>query len=179
MKRLLKSRLFFFILGIVLTASVVGVSASILYQADEIGFTPDDPNWNVNNLESALNDLYENGGVKPELLWTNPNPMTTFNSQTISLNLEQYKYVIIVVVTEAPSWDLLPRSTSIVPVGEYDSDIRLGATGTGGTRSNVMATTTGVSFGAGIMGTSTNNNKAIPYKIYGVKQDLGLDLGLE
>ena len=49
------------LIGILLTITV-GVSATILYQANEIGFTPADNNWNVNNLESALNDLYTRSG---------------------------------------------------------------------------------------------------------------------
>ena len=47
------------LIGIIISA-VVGVSATILYQADQVGFTPTDPNWNVNNLEDALNSLYNN-----------------------------------------------------------------------------------------------------------------------
>lgn len=60
MKKINKSHIFSFILGVIITASIVGVSATILYSASEIGFTPTNPNWNVDNLESAINDLYNN-----------------------------------------------------------------------------------------------------------------------
>ena len=46
-----------FILGGILFGSIGIVSATILYQADEVGFTPDDDNWQVNNIEDAINDL--------------------------------------------------------------------------------------------------------------------------
>ena len=59
MKKIFKSRIFFFSLGL-LVATTVSVGATALYSSSEIGFTPTDSNWHVNNLEDAINDLYDN-----------------------------------------------------------------------------------------------------------------------
>ena len=53
----MKKCIFSFILGALLFGAISGV---IAYQitVDQIGFEPDDPNWQVSNLGEALNDLY-------------------------------------------------------------------------------------------------------------------------
>ena len=57
MKKIFKSRIFWIIItAIVCTTTAVG--ATVLYNSSEIGFTPTDPNWHVNNLEDAINDLH-------------------------------------------------------------------------------------------------------------------------
>ena len=95
MKKILKSRIFLVIITAIICTSI-GVSATILYQADEIGFTPDDPNWNVNNLEDALNDLYENKEDSSDILWVNPSPTSEFTSKSISLDLSAYNAILVV-----------------------------------------------------------------------------------
>ena len=59
MKKVLKSRSFAFITGLIL-ATTVSVGATALYSSSEIGFTPTNSEWHVNNIEDALNDLYTN-----------------------------------------------------------------------------------------------------------------------
>ena len=56
MKKFLKSRLFFFILGVLvcLTSTVLAYS----YFANEVGFTPTDEYWSVDNTKKALDWLY-------------------------------------------------------------------------------------------------------------------------
>ena len=49
------------LIGIVITASI-GVTATVLYNSSEIGFTPANSNWEVNNIQSAINDLYQSKG---------------------------------------------------------------------------------------------------------------------
>lgn len=39
---------------------------------------------------------YAQGGMKMDLLWTNPSPTSTFASQTVSLDLSGYDYIYIV-----------------------------------------------------------------------------------
>ena len=51
------------IITIVITAIIcisTTVYASYKYFAKDIGFTPKNENWQVDNLEDAVNDLYEN-----------------------------------------------------------------------------------------------------------------------
>ena len=51
-----------YILGI-LTGLIIAcgfcVTAAVLYNSSEVGFTPTDSNWHVNNVEDAINDLYK------------------------------------------------------------------------------------------------------------------------
>ncbi|MBR1416348.1 MAG: hypothetical protein IJ572_00830 [Bacilli bacterium] len=56
MKRILKSRLLFFILGAVIFSTVSVFAYSIL--ATNVGFTPTESTWNVDNVSDALNNLY-------------------------------------------------------------------------------------------------------------------------
>ena len=57
MKMLLKSRIFMFALGAFIFGSI-SVYAYTL-NANEIQFTPNDSNWNVNNVSDAINNMYE------------------------------------------------------------------------------------------------------------------------
>ena len=56
MKNIFNIKLLIFILG----ALMIGVSAAFAYSyvANEIGFTPDNNKWNVDNEKDALDDLY-------------------------------------------------------------------------------------------------------------------------
>ncbi|MBR6112993.1 MAG: hypothetical protein IKP79_00580, partial [Bacilli bacterium] len=56
MKKIFKSRLFFFILGVL----IFGISTvfALDYMASQIGYTPSDTSWNVNNSGAALDSLY-------------------------------------------------------------------------------------------------------------------------
>ena len=49
---------------------IIGVSATILYNAKDIEFNPNDENWNVNNMHDAINDIKDNYIPKSELLGT-------------------------------------------------------------------------------------------------------------
>ena len=54
--KILKSRLFIFVLGFV-SATTIGVVAANL-SANSISYVPTDTNWNVSTVQDALNDLY-------------------------------------------------------------------------------------------------------------------------
>ena len=56
MKKLFKSRIFIFILGVVLSCSITSVLAYTLF-ANNIGFSPTDTSWNVNNVQDALDNV--------------------------------------------------------------------------------------------------------------------------
>ena len=38
----------------------IGVNASLIYSAINIEFNPNDPDWNVTNINEAVNDIHEN-----------------------------------------------------------------------------------------------------------------------
>ena len=58
MKKVLKSRVFIFIATAVVFSSIGGVVASQIL-ATNVSYTPSDNSWNVNNVNSAINDLYD------------------------------------------------------------------------------------------------------------------------
>lgn len=53
----MKKTIFGFVLGILVSGSVV-FAANYLYQADEVSYTPDNNEWDVDNVDDALRDLY-------------------------------------------------------------------------------------------------------------------------
>ena len=59
MKRIFKNPIFTFILGGILFGSITGVVA-YSYSSNDISYTPKDTNWNVDNVGSAIDDLYNN-----------------------------------------------------------------------------------------------------------------------
>lgn len=63
----MKKILLGFILGIITSVSI-GATAIILYRANDISFAPIDSNWNVFNIEDAINDLYVKKQEKESLL---------------------------------------------------------------------------------------------------------------
>ena len=58
MKKLLHNSLFTFILG-ALIFGIGGVLAEYVIFSDNVIYTPENDTWEVNNVESALNDLYD------------------------------------------------------------------------------------------------------------------------
>lgn len=61
-KKILKSRIFLVIITIILTAGTT-VFATIIYNANQVGYTPSDSTWSVDTVEQALNDLRTTGGA--------------------------------------------------------------------------------------------------------------------
>ena len=58
MQKLIKSRIMYFILGVVLSVGITSVFAYSIF-APDVGFTPRDDTWNVDNSKDALDDLHE------------------------------------------------------------------------------------------------------------------------
>lgn len=170
MKKILKKEVIIaFIIGIILASSIAVYAYS--YAAKDVGYTKPGENTPI-DVETALNDLYSKS--KLTLLWTNANPNSSFEAQTISLDLSSYKYIAVVVNTDTGEISF-PRSTSIIPVGQYNNCRIIGTLTT--YYRDVAATIAGVSFStASNPSVSSNNNKCIPYKIYGIKNDLNIEL---
>ena len=57
MKKIFKSRIFTFILGAILFGGIGVVSAYTIF-ANDIGYTPKDTIWKVDNVKDAIDDLY-------------------------------------------------------------------------------------------------------------------------
>ena len=56
MKKIIKSRVFAFILGAITFGSIGVVAAT--YNAKQISYTPKDTSWKVNNVRDAIDELY-------------------------------------------------------------------------------------------------------------------------
>lgn len=57
MKKIFDSKLFYFVLGAMIFSGIT-VCASTTYLSNQVVFTSTNSEWNVNNVEDALNDLY-------------------------------------------------------------------------------------------------------------------------
>ena len=107
---------------------------------------------------------------KMDLLWTNASPNSSFDSQTVALDLSGYKFVGIVIKfyidKNGYSFTIIP-----VPVTNYSAISVTSDTDTDVRYRMVTTTSNGVSFGVGrnTGDTTTNNGRAIPQKIYGIK----------
>ena len=155
-----KSIVIAFIIGVILASSIAvyaAVSASqITYKNDK-------------TVEYALNDLYDK--TSPTLLWTNSDTTSNFAAQTISLDLSNYKY-IVVVTKVATNADYTPRTMGITKITDTAPTYPQTVGGTGGSNYRTFyATSTGVTFG----GASSGNKYVIPLYIYGLKNDFGFN----
>ena len=95
MKKVFKSRIFFLVLGMII-ATTISVGATALYSSSEIGFTPTDPNWHVNNLEDAINDLH-NTSSKTAV------QVATLTTQGASYTMQNDGYITGTMTGTAPS----------------------------------------------------------------------------
>ena len=121
---------------------------------------------------SALNTLL-NDVPHYTLLWTNPNPTSSFSAQTISLDLSKYDMVEIVFKQYAINPFFSTNKTEVGKGGRlftygYEDAKELDG------RSYTVSTT-GISFRTGYSamisassGTATDG-QCVPYKIYGIK----------
>ena len=67
-----------FIVGVILASSITVYAYS--YYAKDISYTKPGTTTEI-SVETALNDLYNNQNAT--LLWTNSNPTSSFNAQTL------------------------------------------------------------------------------------------------
>ena len=136
----------------------------------------------VDSAIEELNTAIENSGLKTDLLWTNANPTSAFASQTINVNLSNYKQTAIIYNTYGSG--LQRFNTSIITIGI--NHILNGTGSDGGTDStftgtlyntlrSVTATSSKISFGSGYIkfinssSISKDDNAIIPRMIYGIK----------
>ena len=117
MKKILKSRLFIFILSVVMSAGITSVFAYSIF-ANDIGFTPEDNTWrksdnsNIENVSDALDNLRSRTSnmTFKELYSYSPGSPASF-SYTISSNTKN------VLVMLSSIWD--------ASIGEVDSTINI------------------------------------------------------
>lgn len=118
----------------------------------------------------------------PTLLWTNPNPSSSFASQTVPLDLSKYKSFCIkykpistattyIYAFYAMGDDVSVTSTNrgypTIIGGAYGNTSRLN-----GLLRNIKITTTGIEFGTGYFGDGSGTQYAIPLEIYGIEAQI-------
>ena len=119
-------------------------------------------------------------GITMTLLWTNNDITQSFAAQTISIDLSDYSFVDIVFspwggTSELAVSRFVVGATSELSYTKTSSDSTSDAQHfLNGTYRGINITATGISVGTGQMiyagGAYQNwNNRAIPYKIYGIK----------
>lgn len=104
------------------------------------------------------------GGFSMTLVWTNPNPTSSFAlQQTLSIDLSGYKAVAIYFVYATNS--TADRYGGLFPIGFPDSMMMYTYTGSSeANRTMSSITSSGITFDSG-----TSANNIIPIRIYGVK----------
>lgn len=108
------------------------------------------------------------GGIEMTLLWTNPNPTSTFAAQTVALDLSDYDAVGINLKWHKGVENFIPMM--ILPKGAERWQLFQAATDvnrTGGRFATFVSS--GIAFTNATYNGSSTNDYAIPYKIYGIK----------
>lgn len=100
MKKILNSKIFYFILGSIIFGGI-GVAGAYTLLASDTGYTPRDINWEVNNTQDAIDDLYDRATsnlitsmTSVELQRTN-NYIAAGTTYTIT-NINSYKYYYVI-----------------------------------------------------------------------------------
>lgn len=127
-----------------------------------------------NDLTNILNEvLPPTPSEYRKLLWTNPNPTSSFAAQTVSLDLSDYDEVEVDIATYGTYASTTTESFKFkVGVGGLPS----GAANTIAWR-YITPTTTGVEFGTGYetrtygANGTQDNTKMVPQRIYGIKYE--------
>jgi len=168
-KRILNKVLIFILGGIFFSSITVYAATTIL--SKDIKFTPENTNWEVENVEEAINSLYADKN-SATLLWTNSD-LSLFSPQTIELDLSQYDYIIIdgyysVEAEGTLSKSIIKKGTSqYVDIGStYNSSVNRAV-------AQIRLVTVndgGVTFGEQLDYSSNGENAwGIPYHIWGLK----------
>lgn len=112
---------------------------------------------------------YAQGGMKMDLLWTNPNPSSSFSAQTIPIDLSDYSLIIISHYTNnAVGFDTAQVIQQIIPKADGQSFLIAGMNYY--QRRKVSAiSNSGITFNSGQYIAQENNTVCIPQKIYGIK----------
>ena len=106
------------------------------------------------------------GGTQQDLLWTNPDPTSNFAAQTVALDLSGYDAVMIETLRrKSTSYG----SNNFGMVGSVIVCTAIGEGSTSWSERQATISSTGIQFNGGYLGTTSNNEYAIPQKIYGIK----------
>lgn len=106
---------------------------------------------------------YAQGGMKMDLLWTNPNPSASFAAQTVSLDLSEYSCVLISVM------DGTNLTTLFAPIDNKKYIANLVINNGQFRWRSFVSSVSGITVEEGKQADTTYNNIMIPYQIFGIK----------
>lgn len=113
---------------------------------------------------------YAQGGMKMNLLWTNPSPTASFAAQTINLDLSSYDFVMVCFRTFQLSTDADLGTLNAFGFKEEKNIAQIGGSASGNVgRRFFTPSDTGIEFSDCRYNNATNNNYTLPTKIYGIK----------
>lgn len=116
---------------------------------------------------ATIADIGKVIGINMDLLWTNASPTSDFAKQTISLNLNNYKMIYIVIRRSKTNNNL--HNSLVFKKGESGFIFcYLGGYGLL-YREIESVSNSGVNFGVGVLNGNTDNQYGIPIYIYGIK----------
>ena len=160
-------------LGIKSIGGAAGEGVGMLYNAED---APEDKYVHLKTVggQSIIGDGdITAGGGGIDLLWTNASPTSTFNPQTVSINLANYNYIAVsITFYDSPSitnneLHIFNKESvnGILTSGNpnYVQDNRVFK------RAILSVSDSGVEFGNGFGSSGTDNGVCIPYRIYGIK----------
>ena len=142
------------------------------------------PPYPVTSVNGQTGDVVitPGGGMEATLLWTNSDLLNSFEAQTVTLDLTDYKFIIIEYGVSDVGLILTAMFTvpTLPPPAGYSSYNCLQGwyiTGSNGRMSirSLQVTTSGVVFGGGTRFDNYNNSntgdntRCIPYRIWGIK----------
>lgn len=110
---------------------------------------------------------YVNGGVKIDLLWTNPSPTQNFNAQTLSLDSTGYD-MLMITAKNVPGGGVYYNN--LIYKGMTEQQFIASFSSDGVDRRGITSVTdSSIVFNTGYVNATSGAGYAIPYKIYGIK----------
>ena len=119
----------------------------------------------ITNLEGMIST----SGLQMDLLWTNASLTSAFAPQTTNLDLSEYSIIGVIFKYERPN----SNRNSVLLIALVDGSETLFQMGSEADANNIRrlgtVSTTGIVWGSGGFSSTTDNDYARPYKIYGIK----------
>lgn len=113
---------------------------------------------------------YAQGGMKNELLWTNPNPTSQFVPQVVNVNTSDYSSFVIIFKAYTTYQGFVQTEVSNIKGLLFGGVTSLSTVSSTGNLSRTFTITNdGFSFDKGHNNNVDDNSCAIPYLIYGIK----------
>lgn len=106
------------------------------------------------------------GGVRVDLLWTNPNPTSNFSAQTVSIDLSGYDAVRITFIANMGSPVCYTQEADI---DSYDHLLSVVSAAPARQSRSFTLSSTGIVFANGATGNTSGSQYGVPIKIWGIK----------